>query len=117
MVDDNVIDHMYADEEQREQDELLRKKLGDKEFEKQRYGIVEKDESEEENAGCPVNIKGTLIIGDKIWFNDDVRWRCRFRMYGFSREQTKMLKKAEFIDISIMEHLDDDTANVRIYII
>ncbi len=40
MVDDNVIDLMYADEEQREDDERLRKKLGDKEFEKQRYGIV-----------------------------------------------------------------------------
>lgn len=114
MVDDIHIDYMYADEEQREQDELLRKKLGDKEFEMRRYGIVEKDESEDEDTGCPTSIKGTLIIGDKIWFNDDVR--CRFRMCGFSREQIKILKKAKFVDITIMEHLDDDTANVRIYI-
>lgn len=115
MVDDNVIDHMYADEEQREKDDLLRKKLGDKKFDVlDIYGIVEKDESEDENAGCPASIKGILTIGDKIWFNDDVR--CRFRMCGFSQEQIKMLEKAKFVDITIMEHLDDDTANVRIYI-
>lgn len=114
MVDDNVIDHMYADEEQREKDELLRKKLGDKEFEKQRYGIVEKDESKD-NAKYPMDIKGQLTIADKIWFNDDVR--CRFRMCGFSKEQIKQLEKAKFIDISIMEHLDDDIAKVKIYIV
>lgn len=42
MVGDEFIDEMFADEEQREQGELLRKKLGDKEFERQKYGIIEK---------------------------------------------------------------------------
>lgn len=47
MVSDEIIDDMYADEEQREKDELLRKKLGYKEFERQRYGIVEKGSEKE----------------------------------------------------------------------
>lgn len=47
MVDDIHIDYMYTDEEQREKDELLRKKLGDKEFERQIYGIVEKGSEKE----------------------------------------------------------------------
>lgn len=112
MVDDIHIDYMYVDEEQREEDERLRKKLGDKEFEKQRYGIVEKDENEE--AECPIDIRGRLTIADKIWFSDDVR--CRFRMCGFSKEQIKKLEMAKLVDISITEHFDDNVAKVKIYI-
>lgn len=68
MVDDIHIDYMYADEEQREQDELLRKKLGDKEFERQRYGIVEKDENAEDDLPVEEIIKRAQEVIDRGGF-------------------------------------------------
>lgn len=68
MVDDIHIDYMYADEEQREQDELLRKKLGDKEFERQRYGIVEKDENAEDDLPVEEIIKRAQELIDRGGF-------------------------------------------------
>lgn len=59
-------------------------------------------------------VKGELIIADKIWFNDDIH--CRFRVCDFSQEQIKMLEKAKFVNISIMEHLDYDIVKVKTYI-
>ncbi len=48
------------------------------------------------------NIKGELIIEDKIWFNSPTR--CWFRMCGFSPHQVKLMKTARLIDITITDH-------------
>lgn len=71
MVDDIHIDYMYTDEEQREEDERLRKKLGDKEFEKQKYGIVEKsisdtDMSDSDNADDDLPVEEILEKAQEI---------------------------------------------------
>lgn len=53
-----------------------------------------------------MDIDGILTILDKIWFNDCER--CRLRICGFTPEQVKLLKNADFIDISIIDTIDTD---------
>lgn len=59
-------------------------------------------------------VHGELILGEKIWFNDAMR--CRLRICGFSREQTEKLRGAKFVDLTIMDYIDDDTQGVAIHI-
>ncbi len=57
------------------------------------------------------NIRGILVLGEKIWFNDDLR--CRLRICGFSKEQQEKLRKAKLIDLTLTDNKGND-ANVSI---
>lgn len=58
------------------------------------------------------NVKGVLILGEKIWFNDDIR--CRLRICGWTREQQEKLRGAKLVDLTLINHRDDGTADVLI---
>lgn len=58
------------------------------------------------------NIKGVLTLGEKIWFNDDLR--CRLRICGWTREQQEKLRGAKLVDLALINHRDDGTADVLI---
>lgn len=58
------------------------------------------------------NVKGVLTLGEKIWFNDDLR--CRLRICGWTREQQEKLRGAKLVDLTLINHRDDGTADVLI---
>lgn len=60
------------------------------------------------------NVKGILTLGEKIWFNDDLR--CRLRICGWTKEQQEKLKNAKFIDITLTDFKDEETSGVVIHI-
>lgn len=60
------------------------------------------------------NIRGMLTLGEKIWFNDDVR--CRLRICGFSREDIKRLRSAKFVDLTITDYKDENVPGVIVHI-
>lgn len=61
-----------------------------------------------------IEVNGRLILGEKIWFNDDLR--CRLRVCGFSREQQDALRNARFVDLTITNYKDEDTPGVIVHI-
>lgn len=74
----------------------------------------EMEKTEKDNGLPDQNIKGTLILGEKVWFNDDLR--CRLRICGFSKEQIEQLRNAKFIDLTITDYTDKNTPGVVIHI-
>lgn len=60
------------------------------------------------------NVKGILTLGEKIWFNDELR--CRLRICGWTKEQQEKLKNAKFVDLTITDFKDEETPGVAIYI-
>ena len=58
------------------------------------------------------NVKGVLTLGEKIWFNDDLR--CRLRICGWTKEQQEKLRGAKLVDLTLINHRDDGTADVLI---
>ena len=58
------------------------------------------------------NVKGVLTLGEKIWFKDDLR--CRLRICGWTREQQEKLRGAKLVDLTLINHRDDGTADVLI---
>lgn len=60
------------------------------------------------------NFKGVLTLGEKIWFNDDLR--CRLRICGWTKEQQEKLKNAKFIDLTLTDFKDEDNLGVVINI-
>lgn len=68
---------------------------------------IEKDLSDK-------NVKGILTLGEKIWFNDDLR--CRLRICGWTKEQQEKLKNAKFIDLTLTDFKDEDIPGVVIHI-
>jgi hypothetical protein len=60
------------------------------------------------------NVKGVLTLGEKIWFNDDLR--CRLRICGWTKEQQEKLKNAKLVDLTLINPRDDGTADVLIHI-
>lgn len=68
---------------------------------------IEKDFSDK-------NVKGILTLGEKIWFNDDLR--CRLRICGWTKEQQEKLKNAKFVDLTITDFKDEETHGVVIHI-
>jgi len=61
-----------------------------------------------------IEVNGRLILGEKIWFNDDLR--CRLRVCGFSRDQQDALRNARFVDLTITDYKDKDIPGVVVYI-
>lgn len=57
---------------------------------------------------------GELILGEKIWFNDDLG--CRLRICGFTQEQIKKLRIAKFVDLVLTDFIDQDTSGVVVRI-
>lgn len=68
---------------------------------------IEKDLSDK-------NVKGVLTLGEKIWFNDDLR--CRLRICGWTKEQQEKLRGAKLVDLTLINPRDDGTADVLIHI-
>lgn len=62
--------------------------------------------------GSDLNIRGELILGEKIWFNDDLR--CRLRICGFTKEQQEKLRNAKFIDMTLINPKDDNTSDIYV---
>lgn len=60
------------------------------------------------------NVKGILTLGEKVWFNDDLR--CRLRICGWTKEQQEKLKNAKFIELTLTDFKDEDTSGVAIHI-
>jgi len=77
---------------------------------KTRKGMMGKNE----NLLTDQIIRGELILGEKIWFNDDLR--CRLRICGFTQEQIEEIRKAKFIDLTLTDFIDEDMPGVVIYI-
>lgn len=75
-----------------------------------RRGMMGKNESEFTDQ----NIRGELILGEKVWFNDDLR--CRLRICGFTKEQIEKLRTAKLVDITLTDFRDKDMPGVAIYI-
>ena len=69
--------------------------------------FIEKDPSDK-------NVKGVLTLGEKIWFNDDLR--CRLRICGWTKGQQEKLKNAKFIDLTLTDFKEEDTPSVVIHI-
>ncbi len=59
-------------------------------------------------------IRGDLIFGEKIWFNDDLG--CRLRICGFTREQIERLRTAKFVDLTLTDFVEEDMPGVAIQI-
>ena len=68
----------------------------------------------EKDSGYDKNVKGILTLGEKIWFNDDLR--CRLRICGWTKEQQEKLKNAKFVDLTITDFKDEETSGVVIHI-
>ncbi len=75
-----------------------------------RKGMVGKNE----NKSRGQTIQGDLILGDKVWFNDDLG--CRLRICGFTREQVERLRNAKFVDITLTDFIDDNMPGVVVHI-
>ncbi len=58
------------------------------------------------NKSMSKTIRGELIFGDKIWFNDDLG--CRLRICGFTQEQVDNLRDAKFVDLTLTDFVDED---------
>lgn len=78
---------------------------------KTRKGMMGKNR----NVSRDQTVRGELILGEKIWFNDDLR--CRLRICGFTQEQIKELRTAKFVDLTLTDFIDQDTSGVVVNII
>ncbi len=74
-------------------------------------GMIDKNKNELADQ----TIKGELILGEKIWFNDDLR--CRLRICGWTNEQVEMLRTAKFVDLTLTDFIEDDMPGVAIQIV
>lgn len=77
---------------------------------KTRNGTMGKNENESSDQ----TIRGELILGEKIWFNDDMR--CRLRICGFTQDQIEEIRKAKLVDITLTDFVDEDMSGVVINI-
>ena len=68
----------------------------------------------EKDSGHDKIVKGVLTLGEKIWFNDDLR--CRLRICGWTKEQQEKLKNAKFVDLTLTDFKDEETSGVIIHI-
>ena len=68
---------------------------------------IEKDISDK-------NVKGVLTLGEKIWFNDDLR--CRLMICGWTKEQQEKFKNAKLIDLTLTDFKDEETSGVVVHI-
>lgn len=75
-----------------------------------RKGMMGKSEGEFADQ----NIRGELILGEKIWFNDDLR--CRLRICGWTIEQIEKLRTAKLVDLTLTDFRDEDMPGVAIRI-
>jgi hypothetical protein len=75
-----------------------------------RRGMMGKNE----NIGSDQTMRGELIFGEKIWFNDDLR--CRLRICGFTKEQIEKLRTAKLVDLTLTDFRDEDMPGVAICI-
>lgn len=66
------------------------------------------------NENADLTIRGDLIIGDKIWFNDDLR--CRLRICGWTKQQIEKLRTAKIVDLTFTDFRDEDMPGVAILI-
>lgn len=73
---------------------------------KTRKGMMGKNRNESRDQ----TIRGELILGEKVWFNDDLR--CRLRICGFTQEQVKDLREAKFVDLTLTDFVDRDMTGV-----
>lgn len=60
------------------------------------------------------DIRGILVFGQKIWFNDDLR--CRLRICGWTKEQQEKLRRAKLVDLTLANHRNNGIADVYIQI-
>lgn len=74
-------------------------------------GMMDKNKNELADQ----TVKGELIFGEKIWFNDDLR--CRLRICGWTNEQVEMLRTAKFVDLTLTDFIEDDMPGVVIKIV
>lgn len=54
------------------------------------------------------DVKGTLTVGEKIYFNHADGKGCLLRICGFTRPQIKKMLNASFIDITLMTNDNDE---------
>lgn len=73
--------------------------------------LTRKEEMGKKEKG-DISVRGELVLGEKIWFNDDLR--CRLRICGFNKEQAKKLRRAKFVDIAMIN--SDDVPKAVVYI-
>lgn len=74
------------------------------------------DSIELESIDLPGNIelfgskdaKGTLTVGEKIYFNHADGKGCLLRICGFTRQQIKDMLNASFIDITLLTNDNDE---------
>lgn len=76
--------------------------------------VTRKEEMGRKKEVFDKDIKGVLILGDKIWFNDDLR--CRLRICGWSKEQQEKLRRSKYVDLTLINPKEDGTAEVCIHI-
>lgn len=75
--------------------------------------MTRKEEIGQKRYTSDKSVRGVLVLGDKIWFNDDLR--CRLRICGWTKEQQEKLRKSRLVDLTLINHgEDDDIANVVI---
>jgi hypothetical protein len=77
---------------------------------KTRKGMIGKGRDESKDQ----IVSGELMLGEKIWFKDDLR--CRLRICGFTQEQIKDLRTAKFVDLILTDFIDEDMPGVVINI-
>lgn len=65
-----------------------------------------------DNEFADQTIRGELILGEKIWFNDDLR--CRLRICGFTKEQIEGIRNAKFVDLTLTDFVDQHMSGVVI---
>lgn len=54
------------------------------------------------------DIKGTLTVGEKIYFNHADGKGCLLRICGFTKQQIKDMLNASFIDITLLKNDHDE---------
>ncbi len=75
-----------------------------------RKGMMGKNEREFTDQ----NIRGELILGEKVWFNDDLR--CRLRICGFTKEHIEKLRTAKLVDLILTDFRDENMPGVVVHI-
>lgn len=77
---------------------------------KTRNGMMGKNKSELADQ----TVRGELVLGEKIWFNDDLR--CRLRISGFTLDQIEEIRNAKLIDLTLTDFIEEDMPGVVINI-
>ncbi len=75
-----------------------------------RKGMMGKNENDMKDQ----KIMGELILGDNIWFNDDLG--CRLHICGFTSDQIEELKRAKSVNLTLTDFIDEDMPGVSVCI-